>query len=573
MRGHMRWNNFQAISLTERIRAGASRMNIYSQSDTRLDGIRFSGTYAFVGALFLIAVAVAFTTLRKKGLQPPTALLLAFLLASMLAALPVYAHDKGVVEEGGWRNWLTQPGVLQAIAQGLSPAALAALGLPAGATLSAVWNALQGLTPGDRVKIYNEVTGANPGLLYPESLLVPHDHKPPKPPPPPTRPGGAIQPGGALTLLQTIQSGTGGAPPPPQSPGTGTTPPAVPPVGTRTTVYDGDDARNMLQGLGIFTAQQIKDLTAGNPADLGDLLGNSNKGDNKPYHHALPDYKDPKGNTTGLEIRNIRDIKGIAFEETPDGQIDLSTVAIIVEEDDTTSTIPVGPKPPPKPKPPVKPGTGAKPPVKPGAGAKPPVKPGTGAGAGAKQPGKPAKPPTPPTITSVLQYRISTALKNPDGAGRSQLTLTMQDFKGMIPNKVDLPDGARSVTGIKPSFDPQGGLMTIEAADCKVRAPDSARSIMGMVSSELEKLASNVTIGGPVRVSVRPTAENGRLTLKVEQARVGHEPRGVLGHAPRCTLHLDPCVPHGRLLVQPGASIIQQERTRQKPLSIRSMHR
>jgi len=321
-----------------------------------LPGIRFSGTYAFVGALFLIAVAVAFTLLRKKGLQPPTALLLAFLLASMLVALPVYAHDKGVVEEGGWRNWLTQPGVLQAIAQGLSPAALAALGLPAGATLSAVWNALQGLTPGDRVKIYNEVTGTKPGLLYPESLLVPHDHKPPKPPPPPTRPGGLIQPGGALTLLQTIQSGTGGAPPPPQSPGTGTTPPAPPAVGTRTTVYDGDDARNMLQGLGIFTAQQIKDLSAGNPADLGDLLGNNNK-DDKPYHHALHDYKDPKGNTTGLEIRNIRDIKGIAFEETPDGQIDLSTVAIIVEEDDTTSTMQVGPgpKPPGKPKPPVKP--------------------------------------------------------------------------------------------------------------------------------------------------------------------------------------------------------------------------
>jgi len=170
-----------------------------------LPGIRFSGTYAFVGALFLLAVAAAFTMLRKKGLQSPTALFLAFLLASMLVALPVYAHDKGVVEEGGWRNWLTQPGVLQAIAQGLSPAALAALGLPAGATLSAVWNALQNIKPGDRVNIYNEVTGARPELLYPESLQVPHDHKPPKPPPPPTRPGGAIQPGGALTLLQTIQ--------------------------------------------------------------------------------------------------------------------------------------------------------------------------------------------------------------------------------------------------------------------------------------------------------------------------------------------------------------------------------
>ena len=48
-----------------------------------------------------------------------------------------------------------------------------------------------------------------------------------------------------------------------------------------------------------------------------------------------------------------------------------------------------------------------------------------------------------------------------------------------------------------------------------------------MVDPLLEKIASETTIGGKVRVSVRPSVENGRLTLKVEQARVGQLETGM----------------------------------------------
>jgi hypothetical protein len=339
-----------------------------------LPGVRVSRTPPFAAAAILALVAAILVFFGRRGRKPPPGLVLLAVLGFTFIALPVLAHDKGVVEEGGWINWLRQPGVLDAIARGLPPATAASLGLPIGVSLSTLASHLAKLPPEQRVKIYQDITRARPELLYPESLKVPH----PKP---------SKKVGQAPTLGQVLGPGGAGG-------GPGKGPPAMPPVPTRDRIYSGKDARKMLEGLGITTAQQTKDKKAPVPEDLEDLLGNRNK-NRTPYDHVLHDYKDAQDKVVSQDIRPIQRIKGIAFERTTDGQIDLDTVTIIVEEHETPTTQPVKPtaKPKPKPKPKASAKDKGKPAPKPKTDARDKAKPAPKPKTDAKDKGKPAPKP------------------------------------------------------------------------------------------------------------------------------------------------------------------------------------
>jgi len=515
-----------------------------------LPGVRLSRTPPFAAAAILVLVAAILMFFGRRGRKPPPGLVLLAVLGFAFIALPVLAHDKGVVEEGGWINWLRQPGVLDAIARGLPPATAASMGLPIGVSLSTLASHLAKLPPEQRVKIYQDITRARPELLYPESLKVPHS-KPSK------------KVGQAPTLGQVLGPGGGGG-------GPGKGPPAVPPVATRDRVYSGKDARKMLEGLGITTAQQTKDKKAPVPEDLEDLLGNRNK-KRKPYDHVLHDYKDAQDKVVSQDIRPIQRIKGIAFERTKDGQIDLDSVTIIVEEDESPTTQPPKPKPKPKPKPQPKPKTDAKdkgkPAPKPKADAKDKVKPAPKPKTDAQDKGKPApkpktdaqdkgkpapKPkaddkgkPTPkpktdakdkgkpapkpktddagdkgkpkpkpkpkrPSITQVLQDRIRDAVENADPSGVGQLTLRERDFTGMIPDKVLLPADLGSVKKPTVSFDSKEGTLAVSTEEFVAGVP--------LMRHAPGPIGDFFTERGKARVVARPFVQNGRLALDIREA-------------------------------------------------------
>jgi len=110
----------------------------------------------------------------------------------------------------------------------------------------------------------------------------------------------------------------------------------------------------------------------------------------------------------------------------------------------------------------------------------------------------------------VLQDRIRNSLSNANSSGISQLNLTMNDFKGMIPEKVDLPADSGSVKRPTLTFDSKNGLMEVKTSEFVAGVP--------LLRHSPGPLGSFLTSKGTASVVAQPIVENGRLAMRIQSA-------------------------------------------------------